>query len=78
MSVEGGGGLSQSLLLYQKKLGIFYTRGGGVIPKIPIPKWLFFSFLGYKMIICHCLKHLTVPLAPVMAKGLSLVTLYDD
>ena len=36
-----------------EKVRDFLHKGGGVIPKIPIPKWLFFSFLGYKMIIGH-------------------------
>ena len=76
MSVEGWSEPIPTAL--SEKVRDFLHKGGGVIPKIPIPKWLFFSFLEYKMIIGHWLKHLTVPLAPVMALGLSLVTLYDD
>ena len=53
MSVEGGGGSEPIPTALSEKVRDFLHKGGGVIPKIPIPKWLFFSFLGYKMIIGH-------------------------
>ena len=46
MSVEGGGGSEPIPTALSEKVRDF-------LHKVPIPKWLFFSFLGYKMIIGH-------------------------
>ena len=51
MSVEGWSEPIPTAL--SEKVRDFLHKGGGVIPKIPIPKWLFFYFLEYKMIIGH-------------------------
>ena len=41
---EGGSEPIPSAL--SEKVRDFLHKGGGVIPKIPIPKWLFFFFFG--------------------------------
>ena len=46
MSVEGGGGSEPIPTALSEKVRDF-------LPKIPIPKLFFFSFLGYKIIIGH-------------------------